>query len=283
MAVARDRVGHSGGAALSEDEGSARIELTLSRLEPLCCGACREYPVSDTLCAFHVARPQEEEAVALAKKNDVVPEPVSYIPALRYHVLTRFYDPVVRWTTREDAIKRRLVAGLGEAPGRVLDLGSGTGTLLSMVGSAYPTAKLVGLDADPAVIRLATKKLEGRAVFVHGDATAPPFETGSFDRVVSSLMLHHLTRSQKLHALVAARKLLVRGGELHVADWCRPDDAVMRTLFVLVQLLDGFETTRDNVRGELPVLIRKAGFRGVEETYRQRTVLGSMAIYRARF
>ena len=56
----------------------------------------------------------------------------------------------------------------------------------------------------------------------------------------------------------------------------------MRGMFLVVQLLDGFETTRDNVRGELPKLIRESGFGDVVETYRQRTPFGSMAIYRAR-
>jgi len=208
--------------------------------------------------------------------------PAGFIPALRFHALTRLYDPVVRLTTRELAIKRRLVAGLGQAVQSVLDLGSGTGTLLKLVRSAYPEAKLVGLDADPRIIALARAKVQSDVELVHGDATSPPFDPGSFDRVVSSLVLHHLTREQKLRALSAARALLKDEGELHVADWCSPHDVVMRGMFLVVQLLDGFETTRDNVRGELPELIRESGFGDVVETYRQRTPFGSMAIYRAR-
>lgn len=208
--------------------------------------------------------------------------PAGFIPALRFHALTRLYDPVVRLTTRELAIKRRLVAGLGQDVQSVLDLGSGTGTLLNLVRSAYPEAKLVGLDADPRIIALARAKVQSDVELVHGDATIPPFDPGSFDRVVSSLVLHHLTWEQKLRALSAARTLLQDDGELHVADWCSPHDVVMRGMFLVVQLFDGFETTRDNVRGDLPDLIREAGFGDVVETYRQRTPFGSMAIYRAR-
>ncbi len=208
--------------------------------------------------------------------------PAGFIPALRFHALTRLYDPVVRLTTRELTIKRRLVAGLGQGVQSVLDLGSGTGTLLSLVRSAYPGAKLVGLDADPRIIALARAKVASDVELVHGDATNPPFDPGSFDRVVSSLVLHHLTREQKLRALSAASALLKYDGELHIADWSFPHDVVMRGMFLVVQLLDGFETTRDNVRGDLPDLIREAGFGDVVETYRQRTPFGSMAIYRAR-
>lgn len=43
----------------------------------------------------------------------------------------------------------------------------------------------------------------------------------------------------------------------------------MKLAFIPVRLLDGFAPTRDNVRGNLPALLREAGFVDVEET-RQR-------------
>lgn len=204
-----------------------------------------------------------------------------FIPALRFHALTRIYDPVVRVTMRELTIKRRLAEGLGDAR-RILDVGSGTGTLLGLLRSEHPSAEIVGLDADPNIIELAREKLGAGIQIVQGNATAPPFEPGSFDRVVSSLVFHHLTREQKSSALRAIREILVGGGELHLADWSAPHDPLMRFMFLGVQLLDGFETTRDNVRGDLPELVRAAGFQNVSETYRQHTPLGSMSIIRGR-
>ena len=139
-----------------------------------------------------------------------------FIPALRFHALTRFYDPVVRVTTRETRIKRELVGGLGAA-NRVLDLGSGTGTLLAMIRVRYPDAELAGLDRDPKVIALARQKLGPDVRLEQGDATCPPFGDACFDHVVSSLFFHHLKRSQKLDALRAARRVLSRDGQLHLA------------------------------------------------------------------
>jgi hypothetical protein len=48
-----------------------------------------------------------------------------------------------------------------------------------------------------------------------------------------------------------------------------------------VQLLDGFETTEDSVRGRLPSLMREAGFTEVAETHRERTVFGTLSLFRA--
>ena len=48
----------------------------------------------------------------------------AYIPALRFHWLTRLYDPVVRSTTREATFKRRLIDQVAARPGhRILDVG----------------------------------------------------------------------------------------------------------------------------------------------------------------
>ena len=67
------------------------------------------------------------------------------------------------------------------------------------------------------------------------DARALPFRDGSFDRTVSSLLLHHLTRPAKRAALgEIARVLSKRDGELHVLDWGRAGDPLMRVAFVAV-------------------------------------------------
>mgnify|MGYP001577116939 FL=1 len=71
-------------------------------------------------------------------------------------------------------------------------------------------------------------------------------------------------------------------GELHIADWGKPQNGLMRAAFYLVQNLDGFETTADSVKGLLPVLMHEAGFEDVRQTDQFATVLGTLCLYRAR-
>ena len=57
-----------------------------------------------------------------------------------------------------------------------------------------------GVDIDPDALRLTTEKAlsESLAVsFLLGSATDLPFPNGSFDRVCTSLLLHHLMADQK--------------------------------------------------------------------------------------
>ena len=190
----------------------------------------------------------------------------SYVPPLRFHALTRFYDHVVRVTTRERAFKRALVNQVRARPAaRLLDLGCGTGTLTLQFAFAYPDVCVAGLDADADALAIASRKVEaiGAPIMLQqSDARQLPFEDGCLDVVVASLFFHHLMPRDKTKTFAEIRRVL-RPGELHVADWGRPGNLLLRGAFLLVQLLDGFENTRDNVSGALPRLIEEAGFREV--------------------
>jgi len=88
-----------------------------------------------------------------------------------------------------------------------------------------------------------------------------------------------LSAADKRRTLRQAYDLLRPGGELHIADWGKPSSVLTRLAFLGVQLLDGFETTADNVRGRLVQLAREAGFVAVRETRRETTLLGALSFY----
>jgi adenylate cyclase len=115
-----------------------------------------------------------------------------------------------------------------------------------------------------------------------GLATELPYADGSFEVVFSGLLFHHLDRAAKQAAAREVARVLVRGGRFLVADWGRASDPLMRGLFLTIQLVDGFETTRDNIHGRLPQILRAGGLVEVRERDRYRTVYGSLALIEAR-
>lgn len=209
-----------------------------------------------------------------------------YIPPLRFHFATRFYDPLVRLTTREKAVKRALQARLAARPGEsILDLGCGTGTLALSIAGEGPAANVWGLDADAHALAIARSKQARGPLRVHwsqGLAQATPFPDGAFDAVVSSLFFHHLRRAEKRAVLGEVFRILSPGGRLLIADWGRPASRASRILFLVVQALDGFETTQDSVDGILPSLMLEAGLESVATEERFQTPLGTISIHVAR-
>jgi ubiquinone/menaquinone biosynthesis C-methylase UbiE len=204
----------------------------------------------------------------------------SFVPALRFGWLTRLYDPVIRATMREDEFRGELVSRVAAGAGSsldVLDIGCGTGSLLAALRRELPGARLTGADADPGVLEQAAAKLAGDDVaLVEARAGELPFPDASFDRIASSLVLHHLPRDVKRAALADARRLLRPGGRLHIADWGRATDPLMRAAFLSVQALDGFANTGDNAAGLIPRLVAEAGFVDVRVSGSLRTVLGTV-------
>jgi hypothetical protein len=71
-------------------------------------------------------------------------------------------------------------------------------------------------------------------------------------------------------------------GRLHVADWGRPHDPVMRAGFAGVRPIDGREGTRDHAAGRPPAFLAEAGFPRLERYERLRTGVGSLDLLEAR-
>ena len=209
----------------------------------------------------------------------------NYIPALSYDWLTPFYDPVVRFTTREKVFKKALVAEAKIKPGhRVLDLACGTATLTILIKNTQPQAAVIGFDGDPKILEIAKAKANDSGVqigFDEGMSFDLPYENESFDRIVSSLFIHHLTRGNKLKTLREVKRVLKSSGEIHIADWGLPANALMKFLSYFIKMLDGSETTADSFDGLLPKLMMDAGFGAVEETHRFNSMFGTIRLHKS--
>ena len=179
----------------------------------------------------------------------------NFTPALGRPEMTGAYDLAIRLLTREKTWRAALLEQLAPCSDDViLDVGCGTGTFALLIKEAVPSARVVGLDPDPEVLKIAAAKagaagieIEWRQAFAH-DAD----QYGDlFTKAVSSLVFHQVPMEEKRRGIAAMIGAVRSGGEVHVADYARQRSTLMRALFGLVQRLDGYENTERNARGAL--------------------------------
>src|ERR1051326_7950898 len=116
-----------------------------------------------------------------------------------------------------------LVVGAAAVPSRartIVDLGVGTGALAARCLKRARRASIVGIDADPAILNLAARRL-GRGAQLIADSflrAALP----RCDAMVASFALHHVrTRGAKANLYRRIRAALRRGGAFVTVD-CHP-------------------------------------------------------------
>lgn len=209
-----------------------------------------------------------------------------YVPALRFASLTRFYDAFIGLGMPERRMRGRLVDALSPAAGEtILEFGCGTASNLVALKMRVPGLSVSGIDIDPEVLEIARAKLadvdiEAEIILYDGERLPQPDD--SLDGVCTLLVFHHLTVPQKKLALMEIHRVLKPGGRLVLADWGRQRNPLLRAGFFLVQLLDGFETTRSNAQGLVPGLIEEAGFLKLHEANHMVTPLGRITYWSAR-
>jgi tRNA (cmo5U34)-methyltransferase len=87
-----------------------------------------------------------------------------------------------------------LLQALPKQVGRVLDLGTGDGRLVSLIRSAHPGADAIGLDSSEPMLARARERFDGDTgiEFRLHDLRDPLPQVDRFDAVVSALAIHHL-------------------------------------------------------------------------------------------
>ena len=98
---------------------------------------------------------------------------------------------------------------------RVLDLGAGDGRLLALVKLARPRARGIALDFSPTMLERLRDRFDGDAtvdVLAHDLDEPLPGSLGTFDAIVSSFAIHHLTHERKRDLYGEVFRLLRPGG-----------------------------------------------------------------------
>ncbi len=146
----------------------------------------------------------------------------TYVPAAGRDWGLPLYDPIVK-LLGADRTRQALIDLAALQPGhRVLEIGCGTGTVIIRLKRTHPDVTVVGLDPDPKALARAQKKARRAGVSIQldqGFADSLPYADGSFDRVLSSFMFHHLPASEQEPTLQAVRRVLTPEGRLILVDF----------------------------------------------------------------
>jgi ubiquinone/menaquinone biosynthesis C-methylase UbiE len=165
---------------------------------------------------------------------------------------------------------------------RVLDIGCGTGTLAILTKSLYPDVAIVGIDPDPKALARARRKASRAAVsiqFDQGFGDELPYPEGSFDRVLSSFMFHHLPSAEKDKTLRAVRSVLKPQGTFHMLDFECPEGG---SHGVLSHLLHSSKRLKENAESRVLSLMRQAGFSDPRKLDEKKMMFGRIAYSQAR-
>lgn len=129
------------------------------------------------------------------------------------------WDQLRSWLSPAQAVEAALLESLeGEAVGRLLDVGTGTGRIAELL--AGRSDHTVALDKSTEMLRLARARLQGfppqLVELVQGDFASLPFGSEEFDTVVLHQVLHYAQDPAK--ALAEAARVCRPGGRIAVVD-----------------------------------------------------------------
>jgi SAM-dependent methyltransferase len=127
------------------------------------------------------------------------------------------YEPYVgRWSR---LVAREFLPWLGRTTrSRWLDVGCGTGALTQIILEQAAPVEVVGVDPAPGYIAYARKQIsDPRARFESGDARYLPLVSGTFDIVVSGLVLNFVPQPDQ--AVAEMRRTARPGGLVGSYVW----------------------------------------------------------------
>lgn len=174
-----------------------------------------------------------------------------------YEVVSRLF-----FGGRRRLVYTQLAAASGARAGdRVLDVGCGTGYFTRVMAEVVgPQGSAQGVDPSAPMVAHARRLTSlANCTFTEGTAEALGGPDGSFDAVVTCLVMHHLPPSLRPAAVAEMLRVLRPGGSVLVADFRPPASALGRRV---IGAITGPAMEANPVE-ELEGMVRDAGFERV--------------------
>lgn len=183
------------------------------------------------------------------------------------------------WRRRTVAVVRR------DAPGRIVDIATGTGDLAIALARALPGARITGVDLSPEMLAVARRKVEARGLgerirLEEGDAEHLALPSAEADAVSVAFGVRNF--DDPLKGLRELHRLLRPGGRIVILEFSRPGNRLFRALyewysFRLLPFVGGLVSREKRAYEYLPAsvsafpsgedflaLLRRAGFTACE-------------------
>ncbi len=203
--------------------------------------------------------------------------PHDYLPAAGHDALLPAYDLLSRLLGMKK-VHRALIAQAELADcRRILEIGCGTGNLIIEAKRAQPHLEVIGCDPDPRALDRARRKTDAIR-FEEGYAERLPYADGEFDRVLSSMMLHHIDDEAKTAAAAEVFRVLGPGGRLQLVDI---GGELAGDHGLLGRLIRRSPHAAGNLGDAIPRLLTAAGFDCTEVASQRHRMLGRLNYYRA--
>ena len=215
------------------DQSQPRVSRHLKLLAEA--GLVQRFPdgawVFYRLAASGAARAMVDQALALIQPDDAVTardaSRLAEVETERSSEAAAYFARnAARWDeirslyVAEADVEAGIIAAAGEGElGRLVDLGAGTGRMLTLLGSR--ASRAVGLDLSQQMLNIARANVAGAGLNVvelrHGDIFATGLPDAAADLVTVHQVLHYL--GDPATAVAEAARLTAPGGRLVIVDF----------------------------------------------------------------
>lgn len=171
-----------------------------------------------------------------------------------YNLFSHFYDLFIKLHSHNygEETRKFLVDSArleGKSRPRVLDICSGTGSVVLAFAKQVPDILAVGYDFSLGMMYKAKEKdLSDKIIFINGDAATLSFADDSFDVVCCSHALYELKNQVRKEALSEMKRVVKPDGLVLIMEHEVPRKSLIKMLFYIRMLMMGPNDSREFVK-----------------------------------